>query len=393
MKTKVLQRAVRAALVMAICTACSVRDVDIPDDVADVMPVQVPVRSKTGFTPGLECMDQMFLKYKVRPIRITTAQIPDYSENRGDAGFGAREMLISALSGMSQKSGALRFVAYDRSTPDIIALQSAHPRKQDFAVPDFFIRGAVTQIDTTPYSAQNGYSLSMDEEEDIDFNSGQLSHSNSASLKSIAVDLNMGLINTFELLPGIYSSNTLTVEKRGKSDDVSLSIWKLGAVYTLNESRTQALSSGLRSLMEVAAIEIFGKLYNLPYWECLAILGTDSEIELKARKKYEGLDRKEQLKWVASALKKNGLLEKSALATTKEKVPSDQLRQAVAQYQVKNGFFGNGNVDFQTFAALYKQMHISAMASKKKPSASVGKLSMKTPMPDNDSKTEVATAK
>ncbi|MCB0339409.1 MAG: hypothetical protein KDD53_07385, partial [Bdellovibrionales bacterium] len=250
----------------------------------------------------------------------------------------------------------------------------AHPRKQDFAVPDFYIRGAVTQIETSPYTRQNGYSLSMDQEEEIEFNNGQLSNSNSATLKSVGVDLNMGLINTFEILPGIYSSNSMAVEKRGSSDDLSLSIWKLGAVYTLNENQAEALSSGLRALMEVGAIELFGKLYNLPYWECLAVLGQDTEIEAKARKRYEKLDDEQRASWLAKRLKEGGILAEDAQVFSETGGLSDPLRQAIAQYQVKMGFFGNSLPEFRVFAALYKEKHIRELADKESASDNVGKI-------------------
>lgn len=350
-----------AALLAVMVQGCSVTAVEYPEAIREELPVQTPVRAVTGFTDGLHCMDQMFLKYKVRPIRITAAQIPDFSESRGDAGYGAREMLISAISAMSQKSGALRFVAYDRSTPDIIALQSAHPNKQDFLVPDFFVRGAVTQIDGSPYSRQNGYSLSADDIDEAEIQGGQLSNSNSASLKTVAVDLNMGLINNFQLLPGIYASNSLTVEKRSASDDVSMSIWKLGAIYSLNDTRAEALSGGLRALMEVGAIEMFGKLYNLPYWECLSMLGEDTEIAAKARDAYDGMGDGERLAWVGRELKRQDYLDAQAVLTREDGEPSDALRAAISHYRVKNDMFGNTLITFDLFRRLYAQHHMAHM--------------------------------
>lgn len=347
---------------MAMLQACGITAVEYPDDIKEAMPVDTPVRAVTGFTDGLYCMDSMFAQYKVRPIRITAAQIPDFSESRGDAGYGAREMLISAISAMSQKSGALRFVAYDRSTPDIIALQSAHPNKKDFLVPDFFIRGAVTQIDSSPYSRQNGYSISADDIDEKEIQGGQVSNSNSASLKTVSVDLNMGLINNFQLLPGIYSSNALTVEKRSSSDDVSLSIWKLGTIYSLNDSRAEPLSGGLRALMEVGAIEMFGKLYNLPYWECLGALGDDNAIAAEARAAYDGKSKSERIQWVGDELVRQDYLKKGTAYTRDDGELSDEMRAALAHYRVKNDMFGNIMVTFELFKKLYSQHQMAHMA-------------------------------
>jgi hypothetical protein len=346
--------------VAALLQGCAITEVEYPDEIIEEMPVQTPVRAVTGFTDGLHCMDQMFLKYKVRPIRVTAAQIPDFSESRGDASYGAREMLISAISTMSQQSGALRFVAYDRSTPDIIALQSAHPNKKDFLVPDFFIRGAVTQIQSSPYSRQNGYSLSANGIDEKEIQGGQASNSNSASLSTVSVDLNMGLINNFQLLPGIFASNSLSVEKRSSSDDVSLSIWKLGAIYSLNDSRAEPLSGGLRALMEVGAMEMFGKLYNLPYWECLGTLGDDNEVAAAARETYDDQDDDERMEWIAGELARQKYLARDVPATREDGEMSDALRAAISHYRVKNDMFGNTMITFNMFKKLYAQLHMAS---------------------------------
>ncbi len=357
-----LKQFVIATSVCSMLSACGVTQVEYPDHIKEDMPVQTPVRNITGFTDGLQCMDNLFIKYKVKPIRVTAAQIPDFSESRGDAGYGAREMLISAISGMSQRSGAIRFIAYDRSTPDIIALQSAHPRKQEFTVPDFFIRGAVTQIESAPYSRQNGYSLSANDIDYKEIHGGQLSNSNSASLKSVAADLNMGLINNFELLPGIYSSNSMSVEKRGTSDDVSLNILKLGAIYSLSENRSEALSSGLRSLMEVGTIELFGKLYNIPYWECLGVLGQDDEVEAKARAIYDDMDSDARISWIGDELKRLKFLESDSYTREDGKV-NDMFRQALSHYKIKHDLFGNALINFKVFHKLYRQQQLEAAMS------------------------------
>ena len=104
------------------------------------------VTTATPFSRALVCMDQMMLEREVDPIFITATPIPDYTENRGAAGYGAREMLLSAISRMTEQSTAVRYVAFDRSTPDIVALHNGHPSKAELRVPDFFVRGAVTQI-------------------------------------------------------------------------------------------------------------------------------------------------------------------------------------------------------------------------------------------------------
>ena len=155
-----------SALAFFLCalflvSGCSYRKVAPNDKVNERLSQTYPSRNLTGFTQGLRCMDSMFESRAVEPVYVTSAPIPDYTENRGAAGYGARDMMISALSEMTKDSAAIRFVAFDRSTPDVVALQNSHPQKKDLRVPDFFIRGAVTQINTSPYYRQRGASMSI----------------------------------------------------------------------------------------------------------------------------------------------------------------------------------------------------------------------------------------
>ncbi|MEO0369018.1 MAG: hypothetical protein AAF197_09575, partial [Pseudomonadota bacterium] len=279
---------------------------------------------------------------------------PDFSEARGSAGYGAKEMIITAVSDMSRTSGAVRYVAYDRSTPNIIALQSAHQNKDAFKAPDFFIRGAVTQIEGSPYSKQKGFSLNVGNVSG-ELESGGISNSNSISLSAISLDLNMGMVSNFQLLPGVSASNTLSVMKKGDSSELILGFEKVGAIYSLNENSNQALSTALRGLIEVGLIELFGKLYDVPYWECLAKLGSNDPDYLEARKRFTEHSVHQTAEFVATELKRQSIMPDSVLAL----INSDgsltaELREAVAHYRTKRNLFGSPVIDLPTFEALYR---------------------------------------
>jgi len=65
------------------------------------------VRTITNFTQSLHCMDELFLANGKQGIVITSAGIPDAT---GKARAGDKEMMISALSKMTMKSGAFEFI-------------------------------------------------------------------------------------------------------------------------------------------------------------------------------------------------------------------------------------------------------------------------------------------
>lgn len=306
-------------------------------------------------------MDQMFIDKKVDTILVTSSGIPDYSESRGSAGYGAKEMIMTALSNLSQKSGAIRYVAYDRSTPDIIALQSAHKNKSAFKAPDFFIRGAVTQIESSPYSKQKGFSLNLGSGISSDLENGGAANSNSLSLSSVSLDLNMGMISNFQLLPGISASNSLSVDKKGSSNELILGFEKVGAIYSVNENSAKALSTALRGLIEVGLIELFGKLYNVPYWECLSSIGANSPVYKEAIKKFKSESRKQHVEFVANELKRQGLLSETVtILLNGNGSLTEPLRQVVSKYRAIHNIFGSPVIDFILYERIYRDSQLTS---------------------------------
>ena len=278
-----------------------------PEDAPDQYALGYAVSTATPFSRALTCMDQMMIDREVDPIFVTATPIPDYTENRGAAGYGAREMLLSAISKMTEKSAAVRYVAFDRSTPDIVALHSGHPSKAELRVPDFFVRGAVTQINTSPYSKQSGWSTTVGGTGET-FQGGNTGLSGSLSLATVSLDLSIGLVKNYQILPGISASNSFSVAKLGGSNELSLSFDKVGAVLRSSESEAKALSDGLRALIELGVIELTGKLYELPYWECLAESMDADGKRAKAAKAYDRLSERQRDQFIRRYLVNNGYL-------------------------------------------------------------------------------------
>lgn len=330
---------------------CAVITPQAPEEIRERYSSAYPVRTMTSFTEGLVCMDRMFSANKVEPIYVTAAPIPDYSENRGGAGYAARDMLISAIAEMTRNSAAIRFVAFDRQTPDIVALQSTHPKRGSLRIPDFFIRGAVTQINTTPYSKQIGDTLSVGGKGET-FLGGGVGTSASLTMSSVSLDMAVGLVNNYQMLPGIFTANTFSVEKRSNSAELSISLKRIGAVFSANENQAEALSLALRGLVEVGAIELFGKLYNLPYWECLAEIGDNAPLREAARSRYAELSVEERTAYVAAQLVKAKLLPDHVPLFEKGSY-TPRFARALMQYRMQHNVLGGGVIDYPLFERIY----------------------------------------
>ena len=345
---------VAGVAITLLTTGCSYRRVEPSSEIKEQMSQAYPTRNLTGFTQGLRCMDSMFMARRVEPVYVTSAPLPDYTENRGAAGYGARDMLRSALSEMTKESGAIRFVAFDRSTPDIVALQNSHPQKKELRIPDFFIRGAVTQINTSPYSKQRGASLSVGAVSE-DISGAGATNSSSISLATVSLDLAMGLVSNYQLLPGVFSANTFSVGKTGLSDNLSISLSKVGGVYRASENQSKALSEGLRALVEVGSIELFGKLYGVPYWECLAVIGEERPEIYQAHSLYRVWDSQRVERYVFDYLRDRGYLSAGAqpYADGADNALSLEFRAGILQVRSELNLFGTPGVDRALFTEIW----------------------------------------
>ena len=101
-------------------------------------------------------------------------------------------MFISAVSKMSTKSGAFRFVDYDPTQTDVQFLSEIVGLRQDFVAPSYYVRGAITQLDSSVLSSSHKAALSL---EDLD-----LAVSRDQVVSVVSMDLNVGRLVTRQIL-------------------------------------------------------------------------------------------------------------------------------------------------------------------------------------------------
>src|SRR4051794_17911235 len=110
-----------------------------------VQPSTAPVKNIGNFNEALRCMDELMLAHGKRDIYITSAGLPDAT---GQIAAGTKDMLITTISKMSARSGAFRFVDYDPTQIDVQVLSELVGIRPEFVAPSYYIRGAITQIDS-----------------------------------------------------------------------------------------------------------------------------------------------------------------------------------------------------------------------------------------------------
>jgi hypothetical protein len=73
------------------------------------------------------------------------------------------------------------------------------------------------------------------------------------------------------VLAGVTSRNSVMILKQGSGFDGDAAYHKFGINYSMNLAKAEGQTQALRGLVELAAVELIGKLTKTPYWTCLGV--------------------------------------------------------------------------------------------------------------------------
>ncbi len=275
MKTSYVMRPLALACLAALA-GCQTLEVKKPtvEQTAEIRkgPEDRPQRSITGFSQALRCMDTLMLDYGVRDVTMLTEEIADETKKLN---AGTRDMLISSVSDMSRRSRAVRLVAFGKDTMNVIGfLATAQSAAAYQAIPLYDIKGSVSQFDENLIKNQK----------DIGFGISpfiNLGIARDAASSMLALDLSVLTTSDMAVLPGVTSRNSVVILKQGSGMDGDAAFHKFGINYSMNLARSEGQSQALRGLVELAVVELIGKLTKTPYWSCLGVTDPKANAEIK----------------------------------------------------------------------------------------------------------------
>lgn len=327
---------------MALLSACATpKDVETwKEPEAHVTTASAPkapaVKTITNFSPALRCMDELFLAYGKNGIVITSTGIPDET---GKVRAGTKEMLITAIAKMTVKSNAFEFIDFHGGGDDLARLFDAKGTNQ-MLVPDYYIRGSITQMDDNAIRKNKGGGVAASF---FDFSS-----SSDLGYDLISMDMSIGNASSRKILPQTSTANTMVITKTGKSTEGGGKLGKVGFSFNLDFSKSEGLGVTTRTLLELGLIETLGKFTQVPYWRCLDADITNPVIREQALENYSLLTEVERITFIQRKLG-GGMKRYSGPIDGKM---NDTLKESILEYQAQNGLVADGRVNFGLYANL-----------------------------------------
>lgn len=341
-----------ALAALAMLAGCATLDVKQPTVVQTAEmrqgPEDRPRRSITGFSQALRCMDTLMLDYGVRDVTMLTEEITDETKKLS---AGTRDMLISAVSDMSRRSRAVRLVAFGKDTTHLVSfLATAQSAAAYQAIPLYDIKGSISQLDENLIKNQKDLGFGI-------LNPFiNIGIARDAASSMLALDLSVLTTSDMAVLPGVTSRNSVIILKQGSGFDGDAAYNKFGISYSMGLTRAEGQSQALRGLVELAVVELVGKLTKTPYWSCLNVADprANEETRLEMFDWYHAMaaTRIELVAYFQNQLRRRGFYEGPINGE-----PNPALNEAVSNYRAALGLSRDAVLSEEFFYAFLAADH------------------------------------
>ena len=314
-------------------------------------PVVRPVRSVSSFSESLVCMDRMLREAQLPTTLITSKQFIDFS---GKVPVATKEMITTSLSQMSRLSNAFRFVDFEvdiarQDTVQNLTTILLNNNQMQLQRPALYVSGAIAFVDqsVTNNSMDAGVSGAR-----VD-----LGYSRSRSATIIGLEVHLGDFRTRTLIPGIDSANEVVTGGGGERLDVGGRIGTYGVKFNVGRDYAIGTGAAMRTLVDLAMIEVVGKWARVPYWQCLTLDQAHPHFQRVMHEWYNESGPDGQFNLVKASLTSQGYLPRES-ETLSNNHPI--MRRALARFQADRGLTVSGTIDFPTYEAALN--HFVALA-------------------------------
>lgn len=291
---------------------------------ADVRPASQAAPASSGaaertirdFAALRRCMDNLLVDYGTRDLAVTVEDLDDRAR-RSEAGSG--DLLVAAVSGITQRSRAIRLVAADDDRSR--AASAAAGRPPIAARPQYTLRSALRRLQ----SAESGHAG-----------------------ESLGLDLSLVSFDDASVVPGTAARNTVSLTPDGAE------LRKFGTQLSVSGAGRQDPAAALRALADVSAIELFGRLAKVPYWSCFGAAPSDGAVVAEVQDWYDTLASRpaDIIGWFQQQLRTRQVYDGPLDGTV-----NPPLKEAVARYREALGLSREPKLTLDFFQAYLAADH------------------------------------
>lgn len=301
MKMSVSSSTLLVALGLTVLTGCASTPgaASLNEVRATSNPIDRPQRSITNFTPALRCMDDMMFAMGTRDVSMMMEEFRDATQKQ--LPLSARDMLTSAISDMTRRSRGVRLTVFGSDQQNLTQFLQLAQKSNSFAVvPEFNIRGTISQFDDAVNKSGGSVGVSLAE------SLFGLRLGSDTKFSVMGLDTAVVQTATMTLIPGVSSKNTTVMSSRDSNagdGQARLVNPGIGLVFSFATSRADGPAQAARNMIELATIELVGKLIKAPYWQCVGTPDTDAEVQREMDDWFFSMEEEERISFYQNRMR------------------------------------------------------------------------------------------
>ena len=303
-------------------------------------PADRPQRSITNFTPALRCMDDMMFAMGTRDVSVMMEEFRDATQRQ--LPLSARDMLTSAISDMTRRSRGVRLTVFGSDQQNLTQfLQLAQKSNVFSVVPEFNIRGTISQLDEGVKKSGGSVGLSLAE------SLFGVRLGSDTKFSVMGLDAAVVQTATMTLIPGVSSKNTTVLSSQDSSagdGQARLVNPGIGLVFSFATSRADGPAQAARNMIELATVELVGKLIKAPYWQCVGTPDSDAEVQREMDDWFFSMEEEERISFY-----QNRMRERRYYDGAIDGQNSDAFAGALQVYRKAMGLSPQGPLDLAFF--------------------------------------------
>lgn len=303
-------------------------------------PTDRPQRSITNFTPALRCMDDMMFAMGTRDVSMMMEEFRDATQRQ--LPLSARDMLTSAISDMTRRSRGVRLTVFGSDQQNLTQFLQMAQKSNSFAVvPEFNIRGTISQFDDGVNKSGGSVGVSLAE------SLFGLRLGSDTKFSVLGLDAAVVQTSTMTLIPGVSSKNTTVLSSRDSNagdGQARLVNPGIGLVFSFATSRADGPAQAARNMIELATVELVGKLIRAPYWQCVGTPDTDAEVQREMDDWFFSMEEEERISFY-----QNRMRERRYYDGAVDGQNSDVFASALQDYRKAMGMSRQGPLDIDFF--------------------------------------------
>jgi hypothetical protein len=339
------------------------------------------VQKQTAYDDSLKRFGLMLEAYNIPQVRVQSKLIKNETAEK-DLPDSVSGMLSSSVN----KIGSIVvYVPYD---PNYVINETTTGGDIKRALPKIVIAGGITEFDKELIEKKRELKTKADVGDNFGSNysyDGGAGYKAGSGISRMTIDLQLMDYQTQTYMSGIQTINSINLRKTELGWSVGFFFEGNGFTFDYSLNKKQGKYQALRLLVELSVLEVLGKYFDVPYWQCVEGAPPDARMMARLKEEFETLNQAQQYSYLKEYLffhgvpgieRSSGAVSDKELAIIKERmkyfncpdyaslflklwetVPLEASRKRIRQYQKEqNDVVSKSQEDVNKKIAQYNSM-------------------------------------